>query len=123
MALGLGRDFLGYGRDKPPARRPGEARGAGSFAVNVEEGAEFAISEGDSANEAVYEVTHQVENMADLCLDSHFEYGARAGWWRVMNVFDEHGVKATVSACGRAVERTPELARDAAQRGHEVSAH
>jgi peptidoglycan/xylan/chitin deacetylase (PgdA/CDA1 family) len=123
MALGSGRDFVGYGRHAPQARWPGEARVAVSFVVNFEEGAEFAISEGDPANEAIYEVTHRVERMADLCLDSHFEYGARAGWWRVMNIFDEHGAKATVSACGRAVERTPELARDAVARGHEVSAH
>jgi peptidoglycan/xylan/chitin deacetylase (PgdA/CDA1 family) len=123
MGLGAGRDFLGYGRKPPQARWPGDARVAVSFVVNFEEGAEFAISDGDSANEAIYEVTHRVESMADLCLDSHFEYGARAGWWRVMNVFDEHGAKATVSACGRAVERTPELARDAVARGHEISAH
>jgi peptidoglycan/xylan/chitin deacetylase (PgdA/CDA1 family) len=123
MGLASERDFVGYGRDKPQACWPGEARVAVSFVVNFEEGAEFAISEGDPQNEAIYEVTHRVESMADLCLDSHFEYGARAGWWRVMNVFDEHGAKTTVSACGRAVERTPELARDAVVRGHEVSAH
>jgi peptidoglycan/xylan/chitin deacetylase (PgdA/CDA1 family) len=123
MALGSRRDFVGYGRHIPQARWPGEARVAVSFVVNFEEGAEFAISEGDSANESIYEVTHRVETTADLCLDSHFEYGARAGWWRVMNVFDDHRAKATVSACGRAVERTPELARDAVERGHEVSAH
>ena len=100
MGLSAGRDFLGYGRNPPQARWPGDARIAVSFVVNFEEGAEFAISDGDPANEAVYEVTHRVERMADLCLDSHFEYGSRAGWWRVMNVFDEHGAKATVSACG-----------------------
>ena len=102
-----GRDFLGYGRVKPAPRWPGDARVAVSFVVNFEEGAEFSISDGDDRNEAIYEVEHRLEGMPDPCLDSHFEYGARAGWWRVMDVLDAHGVKATVSACGRAVERLP----------------
>jgi peptidoglycan/xylan/chitin deacetylase (PgdA/CDA1 family) len=123
MGPGATRDFLGYGRDKPKAHWPGDARVAVSFVVNFEEGAEYAISDGDEHNEAVYEVEHALADLPDLCLDSHFEYGARAGWWRVMDVFDRYEAKATVSACGRAVERTPALARDAVGRGHEVAAH
>jgi peptidoglycan/xylan/chitin deacetylase (PgdA/CDA1 family) len=117
------RDFRGYGRTKPKAEWPGGARVAVSFVVNFEEGAEYAITDGDDRNEAIYEVNHSLAGLPDPCVDSHFEYGARAGWWRVMEVFDAHEAKATVSACGRAVERTPELARDAIARGHEVAAH
>src|SRR5271163_1782627 len=117
------RDFLGRGRDKPAARWPEGARVAVSFVVNFEEGAEYSITDGDDRNEAIYEVEHRLVGAPDLCIDSHFEYGARAGWWRVMDLLDAHGVKATVSACGRAVERTPALARDAIVRGHEVAAH
>jgi peptidoglycan/xylan/chitin deacetylase (PgdA/CDA1 family) len=117
------RDFLGYGRLKPAPRWPGGARVAVSVVVNFEEGAEFSISDGDDRNEAIYEVEHRLEDKPDPCLDSHFEYGARAGWWRVMDVLEAHGVKATVSACGRAVERLPGLAQDAIARGHEVAAH
>jgi peptidoglycan/xylan/chitin deacetylase (PgdA/CDA1 family) len=117
------RDFLGYGRDKPATRWPGDARVAVSFVVNFEEGAELSMTDGDDRNEAIYEVEHRVVGMRDPCLDSHFEYGARAGWWRVMEVLASHDVRATVSACGRAVERLPTLARDAIARGHEVSAH
>ena len=98
------RDFLGYGRLKPAPRWPGGARVAVSVVVNFEEGAEFSISDGDDRNEAIYEVEHRLEDKPDPCLDSHFEYGARAGWWRVMDALEAHGVKATVSACGRAVE-------------------
>src|ERR1700677_5155879 len=123
MAFGSARDFLGYGRDLPQARWPDDARVAVSFVVNFEEGGEFAISDGDPTNEAIYEVERRLDGVPDLCLDSHFEYGARAGWWRIMDALDAHGAKATVSACGRAVERTPELARDAVARDHEVSAH
>jgi peptidoglycan/xylan/chitin deacetylase (PgdA/CDA1 family) len=122
-ALGTGRDLLGYGRDKPATRWPGDARVAVSFVVNFEEGSEFSIADGDDRNEAIYEVEHRIVGTPDPCIDSHFEYGARAGWWRVMDVLAAHEVPATVSACGRAVERLPALARDAISRGHEIAAH
>jgi allantoinase len=116
------RDFLGYAGAPPDPRWPGGAKVAVSFVINFEEGAEFSVSEGDAVNEGVYEVDHRLDG-PDPCIESHFEYGARAGWWRIMDLFDAHGVKATVSACGRAVERSPALARDAVRRGHEVAAH
>jgi peptidoglycan/xylan/chitin deacetylase (PgdA/CDA1 family) len=116
------RDFAGYAGAPPDPRWPGDAKVALSFVVNFEEGAELAVSEGDERNEGVYEVDHRIEG-PDPCVESHFEYGSRAGWWRIMDLFDAHGVKATVSACGRAVERSPALARDAIARGHEVAAH
>jgi allantoinase len=116
------RDLAGY-RGKPPDPRwPGGAHVAVSLVVNFEEGGEFAVSDGDPVNEGIYETTHRLEG-PDPCIESHFEYGTRAAWWRIMDLFDTHGVKVTVSACGRAVERSPELARDAVARGHEVSAH
>jgi allantoinase len=116
------RDLAGY-RGKPPDPRwPGGARVAVSLVVNFEEGGEFAVSDGDPVNEAIYEAAHRLEG-PDPCIESHFEYGTRAAWWRIMDLFDTHGVKVTVSSCGRAVERSPELARDAVARGHEVSAH
>lgn len=116
------RDLVGYHGMPPNPRWPGGARVAVSLVVNFEEGAEFAVSEGDPVNEAIYEVTHRLDG-PDPCIESHFEYGTRAAWWRIMDLFDAHGVKVTVSSCGRAVERSPDLARDAARRGHEVSAH
>jgi peptidoglycan/xylan/chitin deacetylase (PgdA/CDA1 family) len=116
------RDLAGYRGTPPDPRWPGGARVAVSLVVNFEEGSEFSVSEGDPANEAIYEVVHRLDG-PDPCIDSHFEYGTRAAWWRIMDLFDRHGVKVTVSACGRAVERSPDLARDAVTRGHEVSAH
>ncbi|RAI42591.1 polysaccharide deacetylase family protein [Rhodoplanes roseus] len=116
------RDLVGYGGKPPHPRWPGGARVAVSVVVNFEEGAEFAVSEGDGRNEGVYEVEHRLDG-PDPCIESHFEYGTRAGWWRVMDLLDRHGVTVTVSACGRAVERLPEIARDAVGRGHEVAAH
>jgi peptidoglycan/xylan/chitin deacetylase (PgdA/CDA1 family) len=117
-----GRDFLGYAGSPPHPHWPGRAKVALSFVVNFEEGAEFSVSEGDPVNEAIYEVDHRLEG-PDPCIESHFEYGLRAGWWRIMDLFDAYGVKVTVSACGRAVERSPLFARDAVRRGHEVAAH
>jgi peptidoglycan/xylan/chitin deacetylase (PgdA/CDA1 family) len=114
------RDLLGYAGSPPDPRWPGGARVAVSIVVNFEEGAEFSITDGDPENEAVYEIEQRLAGRPDPAIDSHFEYGSRAGWWRIMEVLGQHGVRATVSASGRAVERLPLLARDAVRRGHEV---
>lgn len=116
------RDFLGYGNDLPTVRWPGNERVAVSFVANFEEGAEFTLSGGDTQNEAVYEVTDR-QNLPDPCIESHFEYGTRVGYWRIAELFDRYDGRFTLSSCGRAVEVSPWLARDAAARGHEVSAH
>jgi peptidoglycan/xylan/chitin deacetylase (PgdA/CDA1 family) len=117
------RDLLGYAGSPPDPHWPGGARVAVSIVVNFEEGAEFSISDGDHENEAVYEIEQRLAGRPDPAIDSHFEYGSRAGWWRIMEVLGQHGAPATVSSSGRAVERLPLLAQDAVRRGHEVSAH
>ena len=116
------RDFLGYGDRLPPIAWPDGQRLAVSFVVNFEEGAEFSVGAGDAFNEAVYEVIDRQE-VRDPCIESHFEYGTRVGWRRIAALFDRFEGKFTLSACGRAVEVSPWLARDALARGHEVSAH
>ena len=127
MATGTGvnanRDFRGYGAAPPDPAWPGEARLAVSFVVNVEEGAEFAVGAGDERNEAVYEIEEEVVGHPDPCMESHFEYGTRAGYWRIVELFRRFGVAATFSACGRALENSPWLGADAVARGHEVAAH
>jgi len=117
------RDFLGYGASLPDPGWPNGARIAVSFVVNVEEGAEFSIADGDDRNEPVYEITDEVRDAPDPCRDSHFEYGTRAGYWRIMRALDEAGASSTLNACGRAIARSPWLARDAVARGHEVACH
>jgi peptidoglycan/xylan/chitin deacetylase (PgdA/CDA1 family) len=117
------RDLAGYGGRPPDPRWPNGARVALSIVVNVEEGAELSVAAGDERNESVYEVREEVEGAADPCMLSHFAYGTRAGYWRIMDVLGRFGAKATLSACARAVELSPWLARDAIARGHEVSAH
>jgi peptidoglycan/xylan/chitin deacetylase (PgdA/CDA1 family) len=117
------RDFLGYGATPPNPDWPDGARVAVSFVVNVEEGAELSLIDGDERNEAVYEVTDEVRGTPDPCRDSHFEYGTRVGYWRIMRLLDEYGARSTLNACGRAVARSPWLAQDAVARGHEVACH
>jgi allantoinase len=121
--MDMTRDMRGYGGRPPAVRWPGDARVAVSVVVNLEEGAELAIADGDERNEGAYEVLDPLTGRPDLCLRSHYDYGTRAAWWRVMDALDRHGVPATVSACGRAVERSPWTAADAVRRGHEVSCH
>jgi allantoinase len=118
-----GRDFLGYGAHPPDPRWPNGARVAVSFVVNVEEGAELSIADGDERNEAVYEVADEVPDVPDPCRDTHFEYGTRVGYWRIMRLLDAYGARGTLNACGRAVARSPWLAQDAMARGHEVACH
>ena len=116
------RDFEGYGRQLPTLRWPNGGGLALSFVLNFEEGAEFSVADGDTRNEAVYEVIDPRSGW-DPCIDSHFEYATRTAWWRIADTFDRFAAPLTLSACGMAVERSPWLARDAVERGHEVSAH
>ncbi|MCA0997242.1 polysaccharide deacetylase family protein [Alloyangia pacifica] len=117
------RDFRGYFGAEPAPCWPGGARLAVSFVVNVEEGAEYSIGDGDPRNEVTYEIREEVEHAPDLCMESHFAYGTRQGYARIAKAFDKVGAKATFSTCGRVAERAPWLLQDAVARGHEVSCH
>ena len=117
------RDLKGYGRTPPDPKWPGGARVAVSFVINFEEGAEMSLSAGDAHNEKVYEVTDEVVGVPDRCMESHFEYGTKAAWWRIADSLERLGVPATVSTCGLAAELSPWLIHDAVARGHEISCH
>ncbi len=117
------RDFEGYRHGEPDIRWPGGARLAVSVVVNVEEGAELAISAGDEANEAIYEAHERTEGVRDPCMESHYEYGTRRGWGRIRAALKAYGVRATLNACGRALAYSPWIGAEAVADGHEVSAH
>lgn len=119
----MSRDLKGYFGAEPAPCWPNEARLAVSFVVNVEEGAELSIGDGDERNEARYEAVEEVKGAPDPCMESHFGYGPRQGYRRIVEAFERYGVTATFSTCGRAAERTPWLIRDAVERGHEVACH
>lgn len=117
------RDFAGY-RGAPPAIRwPGGQQLAVSIVVNVEEGAELSLGMGDEANEFIYEAVERVDGQRDLCMESHFEYGTRAGWPRIRALLRQYGVAATLNANGRALVISPWLAQEAVSDGHEISCH
>ncbi|MEP3333548.1 polysaccharide deacetylase family protein [Sedimentitalea sp.] len=122
-AAAVARNFLGYRGRRPEVCWPGNARIAVSFVLNFEEGAELSVADGDERNEAVYEVRDEVIGAADPCMMSHFEYGPRAGFDRVLDLLEAHDVRATVNTCARAAERVPDLISDAVSRGHEISCH
>ena len=117
------RDFLGYGARPPHPEWPGGAKLAVSLVVNVEEGAELSVSLGDERNEATYDIVEEVVGAPDPAKDTHFEYGARAGYWRIMDELDRHGFKAYMNCCARALTLSPWMGRDAAARGHEIGCH
>lgn len=117
------RDFRGYGNEYPDVRWPNGAGLAVSLVLNVEEGAELSLSAGDERNEAAHEVVQQVHGAPDLCMESHFEYGARVGYRRITDVIDAHGVPLTLNACARALLATPWIARHATERNYEIQCH
>lgn len=117
------RDFRGYFGAEPAPCWPGGAQLAVSIVVNVEEGAELSIGDGDPRNESVYEIREEVEGVPDICMETHFAYGTRQGYARIAQALDRHGAKATFSTCGRVAQRSPWLMQDIVARGHEVSCH
>ncbi|MDX9862581.1 MAG: allantoinase PuuE [Rhodospirillales bacterium] len=120
------RDMIGYGQTPPHPRWPGEARIALQFVVNYEEGAENCILHGDAHSEALNSDNVGVtarQGERDLVTESFYEYGSRAGYWRLMRLFDERGIKTTVFAIGMAIERHPDVGRHAVVGGHEMCCH
>jgi peptidoglycan/xylan/chitin deacetylase (PgdA/CDA1 family) len=103
---------------------PGGARLALSVVVNVEEGAEANIRDGDKYPEPVDEMgialKRSVRNHGN---ESNYRYGITRGAPRVMRLLEQHGIRATFTACALALERAPELAREIVRQGHEVTSH
>lgn len=126
MPSGYPRDLVGYGQHPPDPAWPGGARVALSFVLNYEEGGENTPLDGDPASEAYL---HELigapasEGRRNLNTESMFEYGSRAGFWRVHRLFIKHGVPLTVYAVGQALERNPAAGRAMAEAGWEVASH
>jgi peptidoglycan/xylan/chitin deacetylase (PgdA/CDA1 family) len=117
------RNLYGYGANPPAANWPGGARVAVSFVLNVEEGSERAVSRGDPDNEAIYEMVQEVVGRPNPVMESHFDYGTRAGYWRIARVLERYGATCCVNACAEAFALSPWLARDAVARGWEIMCH
>ena len=119
------RDFVGYGAHPPDPRWPGGARLALQIVMNYEEGAEYAVPDGDPASETyLSEVPGaSLGTQRDLIVESLYEYGSRAGFWRLMRIFRERGIRVTVFGAALALERNPQAARAIREAQHEVCSH
>ena len=120
------RDFVGYGEQPPDPKWPNGARLALNFVLNYEEGGENTPLEGDPASEAfLHEVVGAPPTVGrrNLNTESMFEYGSRAGFWRVHRIFAKHGLPLTVYAVGQALERNPAAAQAMVSAGWEVASH
>ena len=119
------RDLVGYGRNPPHARWPGNARVAVQFVLNYEEGGENAVLHGDAGSEqflsemfnpAAYPARH-------LSMEGIYEYGSRVGVWRILREFERRGLPLTVFGVSMALERHPELTQAFVELGHEIACH
>jgi allantoinase len=119
------RDLLGYGKSPPHPRWPNGARIAVQFVLNYEEGAENCVLDGDPASETFLSeiVNAQAFPMRHMSMESLYEYGSRAGVWRVLRVFERRRLPLTVFAVATAVRRNAEVAAAFRELGHEIACH
>ncbi len=117
------RDLLGYGRHAPKVHWPDGARVAVSLIINWEEGSEPSFPNGDGRNVDQSEVPPLSPEYRDLGAESVWEYGSRAGVWRLARMFDEYGIKCTFFGCGKAFESNPEVGAWVQEAGHEPAGH
>jgi allantoinase len=125
MTANYPRDLVGYGRRPPHPRWPGGARIAVQFVLNFEEGAESCVLDGDAASEVFLSeiVNAQAFPMRHLSMESLYEYGSRAGLWRVLRAFERHQLPLTVFAVAVAIRRHAEAAAAFRELGHEIACH
>lgn len=119
------RDIAGYGAQPPHAQWPGQARVAVQFVLNYEEGAENSVLHGDAGSEqflsemfnpAAYPARH-------ISMEGIYEYGSRAGVWRILREFEKRKLPLTVFGVGMALQRHPELSAAFQSLGHEIACH
>jgi putative urate catabolism protein len=119
------RDLVGYGRTPPQAQWPGQARIAVQFVLNYEEGSENSVLHGDAGSEQFLSELFNPASYPDrhLSMESIYEYGSRAGVWRVLREFEKRNLPLTVFGVGMALQRHPEVAKAFAELGHEIASH
>lgn len=119
------RDLVGYGASPPDARWPGGAKVAVQFVINYEEGAENSVLNGDKGSEAflsemVGAASHPARAMA---MESLYEYGSRAGFWRLHRLFTARGVPVTVFGVAAAMAANPAAVEAMLAAGWEAASH
>ncbi|WP_419904533.1 allantoinase PuuE [Kiloniella sp.] len=120
------RDLIGYGSDAPKVIWPGKARVAVQFVLNYEEGGENCTLHGDPASETfLSEIIGAAafENARHMSMESIYEYGSRAGVWRILKLFKERDIPITLFAVAMAMELNPDVIESAMKDGHEICSH
>lgn len=120
------RDLRGYGRTPPDPRWPGGARVAVQFVVNFEEGGENNILHGDPASEAFLSDVLGAQpwpGQRHANIESMFEYGSRAGFWRLWRMFSERKMPATVFGVAMALKRNPDVVAAMQEAGWDIASH
>ena len=120
------RDMRGYGPHPPDPRWPGGAKIAVQFVLNYEEGGENCILHGDTASEAfLSDIPGAMPwpNQRHINMESIYEYGARAGFWRLHRLFTQAGIALTVYGVAQALARSPEQVAAMKQAGWEIASH
>jgi len=119
------RDLKGYGPTPPHAQWPGQARIALQFVLNYEEGGENCVLHGDAGSEQFLSELFNPASYPDrhLSMEGIYEYGSRAGVWRILREFEQRGLPLTVFGVSMALQRYPELVPACQQLGHEIACH
>jgi putative urate catabolism protein len=120
------RDLVGYGRTPPHPRWPNNAAIAVQFVVNYEEGGENCILHGDAASEAfLSEIvgTQPWPGQRHMNMESIYEFGSRAGFWRLWRLFTSRNIPVTVFAVATAMARNPEAVSAMKEAGWEIATH
>ena len=120
------RDMLGYGANPPDPAWPNNARIAVQFVINYEEGGENNLLHGDAASEAfLSEIVGAAAwpGQRHWNMESIYEYGARAGYWRLHRLFTQFGIPATVYGVASALERSPEQVASMLEANWEIASH
>ncbi len=119
------RDMIGYGANPPFADWPGSARLALQIVLNYEEGGENSVLHGDRTSETFLSeiIGAQAFEMRHMSMESLYEYGSRAGFWRIMRELERRSIPVTVFGVSMALERNPEAVAAMLEGGHEIACH
>jgi allantoinase len=119
------RDLIGYGAKPPNAHWPGGARLALQLVLNYEEGGENNVLHGDRASETFLSeiIGAQAFEMRHLSMESIYEYGSRAGFWRIMRELERRAMPVTIFGVAMALERNPDAVAAMIAGGHEIACH
>ncbi|MCP4875479.1 MAG: allantoinase PuuE [Gammaproteobacteria bacterium] len=122
---GYPRDMIGYGVNPPKVEWPDNARIALQFVLNYEEGGESNVLHGDSGSEQFLSelIGAQCYEARHMSMESVYEYGSRAGVWRLLKEFEARGLPLTIFAVAMALQRHPQLASELVRLQHEIACH